>query len=273
MVYGNNGYVGKHLIVDLLDCKGQVGKLEDRLKELCATTKANIVEGPEFYNFGKAKTGVVVISTSHLRLVKLGNNYHFDLFTCGKEADPNNISPRKPAGKEYWEKGFQPGRIVDYDENKRKQNISAVRRMPGENQEFDYDLEDLANVRSNHLFIDCAEADPEILNDSARLDSLLAELCPKNGSAPKILPHKFDPHGYTAVIVSAAGSSSVHTWPEHRYAALDVFRYDGKPLDIRQILGTISEKIKSPINKMALEPENRNCALPKPEPELATKAA
>lgn len=35
--------------------------------------------------------------------------------------------------------------------------------------------------------------------------------------------HRFEPHGVTAVALLAESHISVHTWPEHRYAAVDVF--------------------------------------------------
>lgn len=35
--------------------------------------------------------------------------------------------------------------------------------------------------------------------------------------------HEFNPHGVTGVIIIAESHISVHTWPEHRYAAVDAF--------------------------------------------------
>ncbi len=35
--------------------------------------------------------------------------------------------------------------------------------------------------------------------------------------------HKFSPHGVSGVVVIAESHVAVHTWPEHRFAAVDVF--------------------------------------------------
>ncbi|MBN2498884.1 MAG: adenosylmethionine decarboxylase [Deltaproteobacteria bacterium] len=35
--------------------------------------------------------------------------------------------------------------------------------------------------------------------------------------------HKFSPQGVSGVVVLAESHSSIHTWPEHGYAAVDVF--------------------------------------------------
>ena len=35
--------------------------------------------------------------------------------------------------------------------------------------------------------------------------------------------HRFEPHGVTAIALLAESHISVHTWPEHGYAAVDVF--------------------------------------------------
>ncbi|TIV72457.1 MAG: adenosylmethionine decarboxylase, partial [Mesorhizobium sp.] len=35
--------------------------------------------------------------------------------------------------------------------------------------------------------------------------------------------HRFSPEGVTGVLVLAESHISIHTWPEHSYAALDVF--------------------------------------------------
>jgi hypothetical protein len=45
---------------------------------------------------------------------------------------------------------------------------------------------------------------------------------------------------------------------------LDLFRYDGRPIEIKEVLSTINGGIKSPINRIAIEPEERRC-LPIPE--------
>ena len=35
--------------------------------------------------------------------------------------------------------------------------------------------------------------------------------------------HKFDPQGVSAMVIIAESHLSIHTWPEHNYAAVDIF--------------------------------------------------
>lgn len=35
--------------------------------------------------------------------------------------------------------------------------------------------------------------------------------------------HKFEPHGVSGVVVLAESHLSIHTWPEFRYAAIDIY--------------------------------------------------
>ncbi|MBN2378665.1 adenosylmethionine decarboxylase [candidate division WOR-3 bacterium] len=44
-----------------------------------------------------------------------------------------------------------------------------------------------------------------------------------NASVVDSLFHYFNPHGVSGVVVIAESHFSVHTWPEHGYAAIDFF--------------------------------------------------
>ena len=35
--------------------------------------------------------------------------------------------------------------------------------------------------------------------------------------------HRFSPHGVSGMVVIAESHLAIHTWPEHRYAAIDIF--------------------------------------------------
>ena len=66
--------------------------------------------------------------------------------------------------------------------------------------------------------------------DSARLAStealravLLAAVRNAGGTIVTDTFHTFSPHGVSGVIVIAESHVTIHTWPEHGYAAVDVF--------------------------------------------------
>ena len=73
-----------------------------------------------------------------------------------------------------------------------------------------------------HLIIDLYDA--ERLNDICFIEETLLK-CIKSAKATllNIHLHPFEPDGVSGVAVLAESHISVHTWPEHNYAAFDVF--------------------------------------------------
>ena len=65
---------------------------------------------------------------------------------------------------------------------------------------------------------------PEVLNDVAGLETCFRN-CAVEGGATLVSSHfhHFSPQGVSGVVVIAESHVTVHTWPEHGYAALDVF--------------------------------------------------
>ena len=55
--------------------------------------------------------------------------------------------------------------------------------------------------------------------------------------------HKFSPHGITGVLVIAESHISIHTWPEHKYAAVDIFSC-GNKVDYNKIIDYLKDKLK-----------------------------
>jgi len=41
--------------------------------------------------------------------------------------------------------------------------------------------------------------------------------------------HKFEPQGVTSFVLLSESHISIHTWPEHKYASLDIFSCGGDP--------------------------------------------
>ncbi|MBI2940269.1 MAG: adenosylmethionine decarboxylase, partial [Chloroflexi bacterium] len=50
---------------------------------------------------------------------------------------------------------------------------------------------------------------------------------------------QFEPHGVTVVVIIAESHLSIHTWPEHGYAAVDVFTCGDDPEfgEVTRLLG------------------------------------
>ncbi len=62
------------------------------------------------------------------------------------------------------------------------------------------------------------------LDNAEFLAGILKDAAQKMGSKIiKTTSHKFSPTGTTVIIILAETHISIHTWPEHEYAALDIF--------------------------------------------------
>jgi S-adenosylmethionine decarboxylase len=75
-----------------------------------------------------------------------------------------------------------------------------------------------------HLILELYECDAGRLDDLAAIQSYLMSATRASGAT--ILDqrfHKFSPQGVSGVIVIAESHVSIHTWPEHGYAAVDYF--------------------------------------------------
>ena len=79
--------------------------------------------------------------------------------------------------------------------------------------------------RGRHLLADLAGVAPERLTHAAALETLLRRAALAAGST--VLGGHFHPFGpglgITGVLLLAESHLSIHTWPEHGFAAVDVF--------------------------------------------------
>ncbi len=66
--------------------------------------------------------------------------------------------------------------------------------------------------------------DSNKLDDRDYLKSVLEESAVKaKATILGEVSHKFEPQGVTVLLLLAESHISIHTWPEHRYAAVDLF--------------------------------------------------
>ena len=78
--------------------------------------------------------------------------------------------------------------------------------------------------RGRHILFDVWGVDPDLLNDVARMRAAMLDAADAAGaSVVDDRFHRFPVQGLSGVIVLAESHISVHTFPEHNYAAFDVF--------------------------------------------------
>lgn len=101
----------------------------------------------------------------------------------------------------------------------------------GDNAVHDHFVEDNGlRFAGTHLIIDLWNATN--LDDLPRVDRVLRHAADAAGATLlKVDLHSFSPTGgITGVAILAESHISIHTWPERRYAAIDVFMCgDAKP--------------------------------------------
>jgi S-adenosylmethionine decarboxylase proenzyme len=72
-------------------------------------------------------------------------------------------------------------------------------------------------------WFDC-DADPSVLSDAQALREVCLTLVGASGlTVVGDLFHQFAPHGVTGTILLAESHLAIHTWPETRFASIDVF--------------------------------------------------
>ena len=75
-----------------------------------------------------------------------------------------------------------------------------------------------------HCILELYGCSPQVLNDESFVRGAVEKASRQSLSELlKLSSHKFDPQGVTAGGLLAESHLSIHTWPEHGYAAVDIF--------------------------------------------------
>ena len=75
-----------------------------------------------------------------------------------------------------------------------------------------------------HILIDMRSCDQSVLNDVPAIRAAMLEAAEAAGAT--ILSehfHAFSPIGVSGAVIIAESHLSIHTWPEYRFAAVDIF--------------------------------------------------
>ena len=78
--------------------------------------------------------------------------------------------------------------------------------------------------QSKHLLLELYRCDYEKLNDESFLRCILNNSATlAKATVLNLISNKFEPQGVTAIALLAESHLSIHTWPELRYSAVDIF--------------------------------------------------
>ena len=74
------------------------------------------------------------------------------------------------------------------------------------------------------ILVEFYGCDRDVLNDEPLIREILLEgVRRSNATIVSDTFHTFSPHGVSGVVVIAESHVAIHTWPEHGYAAVDIF--------------------------------------------------
>jgi S-adenosylmethionine decarboxylase len=77
---------------------------------------------------------------------------------------------------------------------------------------------------ARHTLLELRGCKSDLLNTPSKLKELLLESVRRGGGTVVTdVFHTFSPHGVSGVVVIAESHVAIHTWPEHGYAAVDIF--------------------------------------------------
>ena len=87
--------------------------------------------------------------------------------------------------------------------------------------------------------------DEALLADHAAVERLMNEAARAAGATiVQSAFHTFNPHGVSGVVIIAESHLAIHTWPEHGYAAIDVFTC-GASVDPRVAVDALAASLKA----------------------------
>ena len=99
------------------------------------------------------------------------------------------------------------------------------------------------NALGRHLLLELKDCDRELLDDLSFIRSAILGAAEEAGAT--IVGesfHKFQPMGVTGLVAIAESHICIHTWPEHGYAAADVFTC-GEGFDPRKAAEILIDKL------------------------------
>lgn len=76
----------------------------------------------------------------------------------------------------------------------------------------------------NHLLIEYYDCDSKVLKDTPLIEKYMIEAAKMaQATIVESVFHTFSPWGVSGVVVIEESHLTIHTWPEYKYAAVDLF--------------------------------------------------
>jgi S-adenosylmethionine decarboxylase len=80
------------------------------------------------------------------------------------------------------------------------------------------------DTMGRHVISELWDCDHELLNDQAEVERIMVNAALESGAELReVVFHKFTPHGVSGVVVISESHLTIHSFPEHGYASIDVY--------------------------------------------------
>lgn len=80
------------------------------------------------------------------------------------------------------------------------------------------------SMLGRHLLIEYYDCNAQILEDYKKIEYHLNEAAKISGATiVNSVFHHFNPYGVSGAVIIQESHVTIHTWPEHKYAAVDIF--------------------------------------------------
>lgn len=103
----------------------------------------------------------------------------------------------------------------------------------------------MENALGKHFLLDLKDCQSELLDDLGFIKDALSSIAQQDQEV--LLGqsfHHFTPQGVSGLVLSSGSHIGIHTWPEHNYAAVDIF-IQGDSFDPENASRFIIEKLGS----------------------------
>lgn len=91
----------------------------------------------------------------------------------------------------------------------------------------------------------------ELLLNKVSIEQIMHEAALRaNATIVQEFFHQFSPFGVSGTVVIAESHINIHTWPEHHYAAVDIFTC-GESLDSQKAVDYLAEILEATASKVS----------------------
>ncbi len=79
-------------------------------------------------------------------------------------------------------------------------------------------------ILGRHLLVELYDCDTKVISDVRTIENIMVGAAhAAKATIVDVVFHNFNPNGISGVIVIAESHLTIHSWPEHNYASVDIY--------------------------------------------------